>query len=205
MNYDSYKDEELINLYREGDRDIAEYLLKKYKNLVLKKATSMYILGADKDDLIQEGTIGLFKAICDYDFGRDASFFTFAELCISRQIYTAVQSSGRKKHGPLNSYVSLYLEKGEDEGAELIEGLENPKERNPEELYLDQERVSSIETMIQEELSDFERQVLELSMTGIGYMEIAKILCKDPKATDNALQRGKTKMRKALKREQDTM
>ena len=105
--YEDLTDVELIIRSREGQSDITDYLMEKYKDLVKVKARSMYILGADNDDLIQEGMIGLFKAIRDYDAGRDASFYTFAELCISRQIYTAVQASRRQKHIPLNNYISL--------------------------------------------------------------------------------------------------
>ena len=106
--YSNYNDEELIVWLRDGEESVTEYLMNKYKNLVRSKAKSMYILGADSDDLIQEGMIGLFKALRDYDIGRDASFLTFADLCVSRQMYTAVQASKRQKHIPLNTYVSLY-------------------------------------------------------------------------------------------------
>ena len=109
--YSQYSDEELILRLRDGEERITDYIIDKYKNLVKSKAKCMYILGADNEDLIQEGMIGLFKAVRDYDCGRDASFFTFADLCISRQMYTAVQASRRQKHAPLNSYISLYLEK----------------------------------------------------------------------------------------------
>ena len=195
--YKDYTDEELIIRARDGENEIMEYLMDKYKNLVRSKAATMFILGADKDDLIQEGMIGLFKAVRDYDSGRDASFYTFAELCVSRQMYTALQASGRKKHSPLNTYVSIYQD-GDEEGAGLIDALENKKERNPEEILIDQENVATIERIIENELSFFERQVLELSMTGMGYVEIAKLLGKDGKSTDNALCRVKTKIRKAL-------
>ena len=105
-DYEQYTDEELIVRLRDGEEKITDYIMDKYKNLVKSKAKSMYILGADREDLIQEGMIGLFKAIRDYDIGRDASFFTFADLCVSRQMYTAVQAAGRKKHSPLNTYIS---------------------------------------------------------------------------------------------------
>ena len=107
-SYEQYTDEELILRLREGEEQITDYIMEKYKNLVKSKAKSMYILGADREDLIQEGMIGLFKAVRDYDTGRDASFSTFADLCVSRQMYTAVQAAGRKKHAPLNTYISLY-------------------------------------------------------------------------------------------------
>lgn len=197
--YQEFTDEELVIRARDGEMGITEYLMDKYKNLVKSKAATMYILGADREDLIQEGMIGLFKAVRDYDSGRDASFYTFAELCISRQMYTALQASGRKKHTPLNSYVSIYQEHDEEEsGAKLIDALENKKERNPEEIVIDKENVETIEKIIETDLSPFERQVLELSMTGMGYSEIAKLLGKDGKSTDNALTRVKSKIRKAL-------
>ena len=197
--YQEFTDEELVIRAREGEMGITEYLMDKYKNLVRSKASTMYILGADREDLIQEGMIGLFKAVRDYDSGRDASFYTFAELCISRQMYTALQASGRKKHTPLNSYVSIYQEHDEEEsGGKLIDALENKKERNPEEIVIDKENVEAIEKIIETDLSPFERQVLELSMTGMGYSEIAKLLGKDGKSTDNALTRVKSKIRKAL-------
>lgn len=196
--YSDFTDEELVIRARDGEEEITEYLMDKYKNLVRSKASTMYILGADREDLIQEGMIGLFKAVRDYDSGRDASFYTFAELCISRQMYTALQASGRKKHSPLNTYVSIYQGHDEEEGAGLIEALENQKERNPEEIFIDKENVAAIETIIENDLSAFEKQVLELSMTGMGYVEIAKLLGKDGKSTDNALSRVKAKIRKAL-------
>ena len=123
--YGSYSDEELIVRLRDGEERITEYLMNKYKNLVRRKARSMYILGADGDDLIQEGMIGLFKALRDYDSGRDASFLTFADLCVSRQMYTAVQASKRQKHIPLNTYVSLYGSAGTNRDGEEEESLVN--------------------------------------------------------------------------------
>lgn len=196
--YSDFTDEELVIRARDGEKEITEYLMDKYKNLVRSKASTMYILGADREDLIQEGMIGLFKAVRDYDSGRDASFYTFAELCISRQMYTALQASGRKKHSPLNTYVSIYQGHDDEEGSGLIDALENQKERNPEEIFIDKENVAAIETIIENDLSAFEKQVLELSMTGMGYVEIAKLLGKDGKSTDNALSRVKVKIRKAL-------
>ena len=118
-SYEQYSDEELIVRLRDGEAQITDYIMEKYKNLVKSKAKSMYILGADREDLIQEGMIGLFKAIRDYDIGRDASFFTFADLCVSRQMYTAVQAAGRQKHAPLNTYISLYANmSGQEDGEE---------------------------------------------------------------------------------------
>lgn len=200
-DYETAKDEELILRIRDGEEKITDYIMEKYKNLVRSKAGSMYILGADREDLIQEGMIGLFKAIRDYDIGRDASFATFADLCVARQMYTAVQAAGRKKHAPLNSYVSLYAGNGSDKTEEekkLLDSLVSRDEQNPEELLIDRENVERIEKAIESELSSFERQVLDLYLTGMKYTEIARVLGKDDKSTDNALQRCRSKIRKAL-------
>ena len=200
-DYETSKDEELILRIRDGEEKITDYIMEKYKNLVRSKAGSMYILGADREDLIQEGMIGLFKAIRDYDIGRDASFATFADLCVARQMYTAVQAAGRKKHAPLNSYVSLYAGHGSDKTEEekkLLDSLVSRDEQNPEELLIDRENVERIEKAIESELSSFERQVLDLYLTGMKYTEIARVLGKDDKSTDNALQRCRSKIRKAL-------
>ena len=201
-NYETSKDEELILRIRDGEEKITDYIMEKYKNLVRSKAGSMYILGADREDLIQEGMIGLFKAIRDYDIGRDASFATFADLCVARQMYTAVQAAGRKKHAPLNSYVSLYAGNGSDKTEEekkLLDSLVSRDEQNPEELLIDRENVERIEQMIERELSPFEKQVLDLYLTGMSYGQIAKVLGRDDKSTDNALQRVKAKIRRELK------
>lgn len=202
--YGHYSDEELILRLRDGEENITDYIMDKYKNLVKSKAKSMYILGADSDDLIQEGMIGLFKAVRDYDSGRDASFFTFADLCISRQMYTAVQASGRQKHAPLNSYISLYshVASGSDQGeeAELVSLLASRAELSPEEMVIDRENVKNLERTIERELSTFEKQVLDLYLTGMSYVQIAKVLGRDEKSADNALQRIKGKLRKAIER-----
>lgn len=200
-DYDQCTDGELLDRLRRGEEPIRDYLCEKYKNLVKSKAKSMFILGADNEDLIQEGMIGLFKAVRDFDSGRDASFYTFAELCVSRQMYTAVQASKRKKHFPLNTYVSLDggdSAPDEQEGRYLAELLADRAELSPEELFLDKERVEYLEEAIDRELSDFERQVLDLYVTGMSYSQIAKVLGRDEKATDNALQRLKAKIRKML-------
>lgn len=198
-NYRQYSDDELIDRLRRGEEPIMDYICDKYKNLVRSKAKSMFILGADSEDLIQEGMIGLFKAVRDYDMGRDASFSTFAELCINRQLYTAVQASRRQKHLPLNTYIPLYGEGSDDrEGVNLAELLADRSELNPEAMFLDKERVDYLEKVIEEELSDFEKQVLDLYLTGMSYSQIARVLGRDEKSTDNALQRLKAKIRKML-------
>ena len=199
--YGNTTDEELIDRIRQGESQITDYIMEKYKNLVRKKAKSMYILGADNDDLIQEGMIGLFKAVRDYDAGRDASFYTFADLCVSRQMYNAVQASRRDKHAPLNSYISLYedmAETEEDGAMELVNVIASNIETNPEQIFIDKENVAQIEAIIEKELSSFEKQVLDLYITGMAYSQIAKVLGRDEKSTDNALQRLKTKLRRAV-------
>jgi len=195
-------DEELILMYRDGEEGAAAFIMNKYKNLVRKKAGSMYILGGDREDLIQEGMIGLFKAVRDYDLGRDVNFYTFADLCISRQMYTAVQASNRQKHLPLNSYISIYSQwfgkEETDEELVLANVLPSEKEKNPEEMVIEQESMEQMENAILKELSELEKQVFELHLTGMTYTEIAKVLGRDEKSTDNALQRMKAKIRKIM-------
>lgn len=204
VDYTDISDEELIVRLRDGEENITDFLMDKYKNLVRSKAKSMYILGADREDLIQEGMIGLFKALRDYDSGRDASFLTFADLCVSRQMYTAVQASRRKKHIPLNSYVSLYsgvaMGGDNDEETELVNVLSSLSEKSPEEAWIDKENMTLLEKTIDKELSSFEKQVLDLYVTGMGYVQIARVLGRDEKSTDNALQRLKGKLRRVIAR-----
>lgn len=195
-------DDELIEKIRSGDSAAMDFICDKYKVMVRSKAKSMFILGADREDLIQEGMLGLFKAIRDYDMGRDASFYTFAELCINRQMYTAVQASQRKKHIPLNSYISLD-NSGDDENAQSVLETEflDKMGMNPEQVILDNERVEYLNQLIAQELSEFEKQVLDLYITGMSYSQIAKVLARDEKSTDNALQRLKAKIKKHLQDE----
>lgn len=201
-NYESIPDEELILRLRDGESEIMDYICDKYKNMVRSKAKSMFILGGDNDDLIQEGMLGLFKAVRDYDAGRDASFYTFVDLCVSRQMYTAVQASRRKKHGPLNSYISIYATASEQESGDSFPTLEEmislDETSNPEQRMINRENLEKLEEMIENELSAFEKQVLDLYLTGMNYSQIAKVLGKDAKSTDNALQRMKSKLRKEI-------
>ena len=201
LEYEHYLDEELILRLRDGDSAITDFIMDKYKNLVRSKAKAMFILGADNDDLIQEGMIGLFKAVRDYDTGRDASFYTFAELCITRQIYNAIQASGRQKHIPLNTYISLYATNGNQDmpESELIHTIPAGRGNDPEELILEKEKLEVLEQIIEAELSIFEKAVLDLYLTGMSYTQIAAVLGKDIKSTDNALTRIKSKIRKELK------
>ena len=192
--YENKSDEELIRQLHDGDAGVIDFLMEKYKNLVRRHAKVMYLVGADNEDLIQEGMIGLFKAVRDYDEGREASFQTFAKLCISRQIVTAIENSQRKKHAPLNSYVSLYAT---DEGSEetLMESLTSLTETSPEEKVLDRERVEQLMQEIMQVLSPLEGQVFRLYLVGMDYTEIARVLDRSEKSMDNALQRIRKKIR----------
>ena len=185
--YQKLADEELIQKLRGGDERIMDYILEKYKPLVLRKANAMFLIGGDTDDLIQEGMIGLFKAIRDYRPEKESSFYHFAELCISRQMYTAIEASNRKKHAPLNSYVSL----SEPESGGIGELLET----SPEQMMIDRENVAQIKERIEKSLSDMEKEVLAYYMQGMNYVQIAEIMERSPKSIDNALQRIKNKLK----------
>ena len=198
---DIYKelcDEELIARYMDGDSTVVDFLMDKYTYLVRIQAGNMFLLGADHEDLLQEGMIGLFKAIRDYDPGRDASFQTFAKLCISRQIFTAIEASNRHKHAPLNYYTSLSAEDSEQykEARERLISMTTIE--SPETMMIDKENMAQLEEMLREELSPLEKQVLDLYFIGMSTREIAAILGRTEKATDNALQRLKSKLKKVF-------
>ena len=196
--YKDLADEELIVRLRDGDSAVIDFLMDKYKYLVRSEASNMFLLGADHEDLLQEGMIGLYKAIRDYDPGRDASFMTFAKLCISRQIFTAIEASNRHKHAPLNSYLSL-SETDDEQSKEARERLYKMTAlESPETLLIAKEDVESLEERLTAELSRLEKQVLDLYYIGMSTREIAAILGRTEKATDNALQRLKAKLRKCL-------
>ena len=194
-------DEQLISRLRGGEKPIMVFLMEKYKGLVRQKAKAMYLWGGENDDLIQEGMIGLFKAVEDYEPDAGASFYSFAELCISRQMYTAIKASQRKKHLPLNSYVSLYTSGKREDGKEalpLAETIEAGAESNPEELLLNTEYANAFEEELKDQLSKLENRVLYLHLMGMDYLKIAEVMDKSPKAIDNALQRIKGKARHIL-------
>ena len=199
-DYEKKTDEELIMDFRGGDTAIMDYLLEKYKPIVKKKAKAMYLLGGDSDDLIQEGMIGLFKAVRDYDSAQEASFGTFAQICVTRQLYSAIRASRRKKHLPLNSYISLYdnEEISEEKESELIQIQNIASTNNPEDLVIHKESEDSFMNELEGNLSELERKVLYLHLLGTDYRTIAKLLGKSPKAVDNALQRIKTKAEELL-------
>lgn len=196
---DELTDEEIIGWIREGDNRGVDFLMEKYKNLVRKKARALYLIGGDSDDLIQEGMIGLYKAIRDYQPEKERSFYGFANLCIERQLYNAVKGANRLKNSPLNSYVSLDVPLGRDEmsgelGQTLGETLERSGISNPEDILIDRERVGRIEEYIENHLSDFEQKVVNLYIEGMNYQQIAEHLDKSAKSIDNALQRIKKKL-----------
>lgn len=196
MEQDRYKDvsdEQLIEQLRAGQNGVMDYLMEKYKNLVRKRANALYLIGGETEDLIQEGMIGLFKAVQDYRTEKEVSFYHFAELCINRQMYTAVEASQRKKHAPLNTYVSLDAEQEKD-GVYLETG-NHPQTSDPEALFISQETVRLLLKQASERLSPMEHQVLVLYLDGMKYHQIAEYLGKTPKAVDNALQRIRGKIR----------
>ena len=199
--YDRMTDEQLLCDYKNGNQEIMDYLMVKYKSMVRKKARAMYLLGGENEDLIQEGMIGLIKAVRDFDEAQKTSFSSFAELCVSRQMYSAIEASNRKKHLPLNSYVSLYKDseqEGEGRSLPLIDTIESSKENDPEVLYFGKEYTEAFAEQLKELLSPLENHVLYLHLMGTDYRTIAELLGKSPKSVDNALQRIKTKAQKIL-------
>lgn len=199
--YDRMTDEQLLCDYKNGNQEIMDYLMVKYNSMVRKKARAMYLLGGENEDLIQEGMIGLIKAVRDFDVTQKTSFSSFAELCVSRQMYSAIEASNRKKHLPLNSYVSLYEdseEVGEGRSLPLIDTIESSKENDPEVLYFGKEYTEAFAEQLKELLSPLENHVLYLHLMGTDYRTIAELLGKSPKSVDNALQRIKTKAQKIL-------
>lgn len=191
-DYKSKSDEELIRMLRSGRPEVTDYLMEKYKNLVRGKANTLFLIGGDTDDLIQEGMIGLFKAIRDYDETREASFRHFAELCVTRQLYTVIEASNRKKNTPLNSYVPLDTGASDTEPPEEL--LLAFQEASPEELVIRAEDLRDLKRAVTERLSSMEKKVLSLYLSGMSYLQIAEALNKPPKSIDNALQRIKRKV-----------
>ncbi len=195
IDFANQTDEILIEQLRSGQREITDYIMDKYKNLVRKRANAMFLIGGDTDDLIQEGMIGLFKAIRDFNVDKDASFYHFADLCITRQIYHAVEASQRKKHLPLNTYVSLNAQMGQEGEETFLDVLESFENSNPEQLLIQREDARAIREKLKDGLSRFEQQVVQLYLQGLSYRQIAEQLDKEPKAIDNALQRIRAKIK----------
>jgi RNA polymerase sporulation-specific sigma factor len=201
LHYDELADEEIVELAKQGDSDAEEYLIHKYKNFVRAKARSYFLIGADREDIIQEGMIGLYKAIRDFKPDKLASFRAFAELCITRQIITAIKTATRQKHIPLNSYVSLNKPIYDEESDRtLLDVLSGNKITDPEELVISREEFNDIEDKMDEFLSDLERDVLNAYLDGKSYQEIAIELNRHVKSVDNALQRVKRKLERYIKK-----
>ncbi len=199
VDYGALADEQVVSLARDNDSQALEYIFNKYKNFVRSKARSYFLIGADREDIVQEGMIGLFKAIRDFREDKLSSFRAFAELCITRQIITAIKTATRQKHIPLNFYVSLNKPVFDDESDRmLIDVLTATKITNPEELFIGQEELRTIENRIGETLSQFEWSVLSSYLQGRSYQEIAVDLNRHVKSIDNALQRVKRKLEKLL-------
>ena len=198
MNYTEFSDEELIEKLRAGDEEIADYIMEKYKPLVRKKTNAMYLIGGETEDLIQEGMIGLFKAMRDYNAEKASSFFSFAELCITRQIYSALEASNRKKHNPLNNYVSFSAQ--EDAEGVHLEDVISSQTISPEQIMIEKEVKQEFFARLEEKLSTMEKKVLYLYLEGYSYTQIAESMGKTPKSIDNSLQRIRGKI-KFLKEE----
>lgn len=198
-HYEVMDDEDIVNLARDGSDIASEFLITKYKNFVRAKARSYFLIGADREDIIQEGMIGLYKAIRDFRSDKLSSFRAFAELCITRQIITAIKTATRQKHIPLNSYVSLNKPiYDEDSDRTLLDVISGAKVSDPEELIISREEFGDIESKMGEILSDLEWRVLMAYLDGKSYQEIANDLGRHVKSIDNALQRVKRKLERYL-------
>ena len=189
---------DIINLAQKREDAAMEYLLEKYKPLVRQKTRKLFLIDGDKDDLIQEGMIGLLKAVRDYQVGKDAAFRTFADLCISRQLYSAIKKSNRLKNQPLNSYVSIYSDEFSDAdelaGDRTVISSGSDNIANPEAIMIDRENAIDMQNKMFDKLSKMEREVLKRYLEGMTYQEIAADMEKSPKSIDNALQRIKGKI-----------
>ena len=196
-DYHMVEDEKIIELIQQHDAEAMDYLIRKYRGMVKQEARKMYLIGSDEEDLIQEGMIGLFQAIRDYKRDHDAAFASFARLCVRRQMYSAVTASNRKKHQPLNTYVSfdepVFAESTRRNGyrEQIMEDIifADEKDANPEKIVLDREQADMIESVIVERLTSYEKKVLNLYLEGRSYEDIALELNRTRKAIDNAIQR----------------
>ncbi|KWU59900.1 RNA polymerase sporulation sigma factor SigH [Bacillus mycoides] len=205
VTFRDLEDEAIVELVRKGNTDALEYLIHKYKNFVRAKSRSYFLVGADREDIVQEGMIGLFKAIRDYKGDKLSSFKAFAELCITRQIITAIKTATRQKHIPLNSYVSLDKPIYDEESDRtLLDVISESKVTDPEEMIISKEEYTDIESKISELLSDLERKVLSLYLDGRSYQEISEQLNRHVKSIDNALQRVKRKLERYMEMREST-
>ena len=204
-DYDNVKDEDLIEIIRSGDKQAFEYLINKYKELVNMKVSKYYIVGAERDDIVQEGLIGLFKAINSYKPDQQNSFKSFANMCIERQLITAIKTSNRQKHMPLNSYLSLNISAYDEEEGEsdttLMDIFNTTLIEDPLDTITKKEYLQDIEKTIDKSLSDFEKKVLNKYINGKSYIQIAEDLDAPVKSIDNAIQRIRKKAIKGLTQE----
>ncbi|MDQ7829083.1 MAG: RNA polymerase sporulation sigma factor SigH [Armatimonadota bacterium] len=199
LSYTDMPDEDLVESAKRGDDQAAEFLISKYRNFVRVKAKAYFLIGADREDIIQEGMIGLYKAIRDFRADKLSSFRAFAELCITRQIITAIKTATRQKHIPLNSYISLNKPiYDEDSDRTLLDVISSIKVSDPEELVINQEASASMRERIRKNLSDLEHKVLTAYLEGKSYQEMATELNRHVKSIDNALQRVKRKLERNL-------
>ena len=194
MNYQKCTDEQLVRMSKNGDMLAVSALFERYRELLEKMSKKLFLVGGDQEDVLQEGRLGLFMAINDYEEEKNDAFYPFAKLCISRQQIKAIEQSNRKKHQPLNSYVSIYGEHGE-----APEGLLGVTERSPEEILLDVETYGDLQSRLFSELSPMEKKVMLLQLQSYNYREIADILDKTPKTIDNAMQRIRNKAKLIMK------
>ena len=198
MEFAKMSENDIINLAQNKEDSAMEYLLEKYKPLVRQKTRKLFLIDGDKDDLIQEGMIGLFKAVRDYQAGKDAAFRTFADLCISRQLYSAIKKSNRLKNQPLNSYISIYSDEFNDAdelaGDRTVISSGSDNIANPEAIVIDRESAVDMQNQMFDKLSKMEREELKRYLDGMTYQEIAADMEKSPKSIDNALQRIKGKI-----------
>lgn len=197
--YNNYLDEELVLLAKEGNYEVQEYIINKYENFVKSKAKSYFLIGADREDIYQEGMIGLFKAMRDFKADKLSSFKAFAELCITRQIITAIKTASRQKHKPLNTYISINKPLYDEESEKTLEDtLVLNKIYDPEEIVVSKEKLKILQDEMNESLSSLELEVLTYYLSGKSYHEIAIKLQRQAKSIDNALQRVKRKLEKCL-------
>lgn len=195
----SMVDEEILHMVKQGNKLALDYLIEKYRSFVHAKAQTYFLIGSDREDVIQEGMIGLYKAIRDYDVDKLASFKRFAELCIKRQIITSIKTATRQKHIPLNSYVSLDKPIYDEESDRtLLDVIAGSRAIDPQELLINRERFSFVEDKLSDSLSELEKKVLHLYLDGCSYEEISKQLNRHVKSVDNALQRVKRKLEQCV-------
>lgn len=199
QDFSAMEDEKVIESARSGNSEALDFILNKYKPLVKSKSRAYFLIGADNEDIIQEGMIGLYKAVRDFNPEKHASFRAFADLCVNRQIITAIKAATRQKHQPLNNYVSLNKPAYDDDSQETyMDSIKGAENTNPETMFIGREARAGIEKHLEKNLSSFENTVLSLYLDGKSYSEISKITQKSEKSIDNALQRVKKKLEKYL-------